>query len=150
MQDSSDAALALEGARSRNSGWQLRWLTLKALAVFILIDVGFSLVGFDWVRRRALRGKTRIALLSGAAADSYIANVVAAVQRATRMYYRKRLDCLPKSLTLFVLLKNRLPVDLCVGVKKFPFAAHAWVEYGGRIIADAPARIALYTVLSRD
>lgn len=42
-------------------------------------------------------------------------------------------DCLPRSLALFVFLKSRgHAVRHVIGVKRYPFGAHAWVEMGGK------------------
>jgi hypothetical protein len=41
-------------------------------------------------------------------------------------------DCLPRSLALFAFLREGgLPVRHCIGVKRYPFTAHAWVESDG-------------------
>lgn len=46
-------------------------------------------------------------------------------------------DCLPRSLALFRFLRSTgLPAEHCIGVRRFPFAAHAWVEYHGRSVLD--------------
>jgi len=127
----------------------LWWLTTKALLLFLLIDAGLYFFGFDRVTQRALAGSKRSKRRVGSAEDPYVGRAVAAVQIATRMYYRNRLDCLPKSLALFLLLKKKVHVDFCLGVKKFPFAGHAWIEYQGQVIGDSPTRIRAYTLLSR-
>lgn len=41
-------------------------------------------------------------------------------------------DCLPRSLALFVFLRRcGIPVRHLIGVRRYPFRAHAWVEYDG-------------------
>jgi hypothetical protein len=81
----------------------------------------------------------------------------AIVHRVMRVYRSSRQvlnqgkdDCLPRSLALVVALR-RLGVDaeICFGVLKFPFAAHAWVEAGGRVINEAPESVQHYTLLAR-
>ena len=62
---------------------------------------------------------------------------VEGVRTATRYYYRRRLDCLPRALTIFVLLRRQgVPATLRIGVKRFPFGAHAWVECLGEVLDD--------------
>ena len=146
---SSTIKTAMEIPDHRPNGGLAALLTFKAIIVFIALDLCFYLFGFDRTFRRAVSKKTKLSRLSGPRATIYAAMAVEAVNRATQWYYRKRLDCLPKSLTLFVLLKKTLPIDLCIGVKKFPFAGHAWVEYGNFILGDIPEKVGFYTVLSR-
>jgi|TARA_R100000501_G_scaffold15113_1_gene27441 hypothetical protein len=46
---------------------------------------------------------------------------------------RGMLDCLPRSLALFGYLRaHHLPANFIIGVKRFPFQAHAWVEVDGQ------------------
>jgi len=60
------------------------------------------------------------------------------VRTASRYYYRRRLDCLPRSLAIYVLLRRQgVPATLRIGVKRFPFAAHAWVECLGEVLDDS-------------
>ena len=124
-------------------------LTSRALLLFLFIDAGLYFFGFDRVYQRALAGGGRVKHGSDSIQDEHVERAVTAVQLATRLYYRNRLDCLPKALTLFLLLKNKAQVDFCLGVKKFPFAGHAWIEYRGMVIGDSPKRVRAYTVLSR-
>ncbi len=80
-----------------------------------------------------------------------------ALHGMVRVYYSFRRilsqgkdDCLPRSLALAVALR-RLGVDaeICFGVRKFPFLAHAWLEAGGRVINESPNTMQKYTVLAR-
>jgi Transglutaminase-like superfamily len=122
---------------------------VKALVIFVLVDFALAIINFDQVRSFVKRRKTMSLKMDSSLAGGYIDDCVYAVERATRWYYRSRLDCLPKSVTLFLMLKTKVPVDLCIGVKKFPFSGHAWVEHNGKVIGDNPRRVQAYTVLSR-
>jgi transglutaminase superfamily protein len=132
-----------------DSSWLSAMLTVKALSIFIVLDLAFYMAGFDKTLRRAVQNRTELSRLTEDKALAYMKAAVLAVQHATQIYYRRRLDCLPKSLTLFVLLKKKLPVNLCIGVKKFPFAGHAWVEYQNKILGDIPGKVAFYIPVSR-
>lgn len=77
--------------------------------------------------------------------------------RLMRVYHSARVwrsqgkdDCLPRSLMLMSALR-RLGIDaeICFGVRKFPFSAHAWVEARHTVINDLPETIAKYTVIGR-
>ena len=46
-------------------------------------------------------------------------------------------ECLHRSLIGYKLLRRMgVEVELVVGVKKFPFGSHAWIEYDNEIIND--------------
>jgi len=128
-----------------------RFMTTRALVLFVLIDVGLYFFGFNRVYKAFARWtrtlKRRVPEgLEGEVLDRTLAGVVT----ATRRYYRSRKDCLPKSLTIYYLVRKQgIDASLCIGVKKFPFAGHAWVEYRGRIVDDFPKRVPLYTLLAR-
>ena len=56
-------------------------------------------------------------------------------------------DCLLRSLSLFAFLRSaNIPVDHVIGVRRFPFRAHAWVEHRGERLID---RESGFTVIAR-
>ncbi len=114
-------------------------MTIEALLVFVLLDVGFRVLGFPHVYRFVQswnRGSATVA--APASQRRTVRRTVAAVRTATRYYYRRRLDCLPRALTLYLLLRRRgVPAMLHIGVKRYPFGAHAWVECLGEVLDDA-------------
>ena len=114
-------------------------MAIQALLFFVFLDVGFRLLGFprvfrlvdEWGRR-----STRVA--SPTARRRTVCRTVEAVRTATRYYYRRRPDCLPRALAIFLLLRRRgVPATLRIGVKRYPFGAHAWVECLGDVLDDA-------------
>ena len=113
-------------------------LTLQALLVFIVLDVGFRLFGFARVYRFAQwlgRGATAA---ESAAGRHVVDRTLEAVRVATRLYWRRRLDCLPRALTTYLLLRRRgRAATLHIGVKRYPFGAHAWVECSGVVLDDS-------------
>ena len=128
-----------------------RFLTARAFSLFLLIDLGLYFFGFNRVYKAFVRW-TRVLRPRAAEAqeEMILEQTLASVVTATRLYYRRRKDCLPKSLTIYYLVRKQgIPAELCIGVKKFPFAGHAWVEYRGRVIDDFPKRVPLYTLLTR-
>jgi hypothetical protein len=128
------------------------YLIAKVIWIFVLLDCGFKLVGFDRTRSALVRRAKRTRVLPAEhKMVSSLDEIIAAVSRGTRFYYRKRLDCLPRALTTYYLArKASIPVEICLGVKKYPFAGHCWVEYDGNIIADTPSRVRMYTILARE
>lgn len=126
------------------------WLVCRALPAFALLDLGFRFVGFERVLSLLLRRPAGRVHRDPEQGRHQAKRTFLAVQNATMLYYRRGEDCLPKALTTFHLLRRQgIPADLCFAVKKFPFAAHAWVEVYGEPLDDEPARLRRYTVLHR-
>jgi len=125
-------------------------LTLRALFLFLVLNLSFRLLGFDRVFRLLLRRGMPAAGWTPMESRHRGHLVFQAMQTATMFYYRRQRDCLPKALTTFYLLRRQgIPADLCFGVKKFPFTAHTWVEVLGDRLDDDPPRLQLYTVIHR-
>jgi hypothetical protein len=58
-------------------------------------------------------------------------------------------DCLPRSLALYAFLAGAgFSVAHRIGVRRYPFAAHAWVENHGVAILEVPGVTESYTVIS--
>jgi hypothetical protein len=77
---------------------------------------------------------------------------IAAFTTAENFFLMKRVpkDCVPRSLALFRFLRLAgLPVEHCIGVRRFPFAAHGWVEYRGHVVQDDPSRQSTFKTLAR-
>ena len=114
-------------------------MTIQALWIFVWMDVGFRVLGFARVYRLVQWWGARSARVASQATQRrLVRRTLEAVRTATRYYYRRRLDCLPRSLTLYLLLRRRgVPATLHIGVKRYPFGAHAWVECLGEVLDDA-------------
>ena len=115
-------------------------MTIQALLIFVFLDVGLRVLGFArvfllvdrWGRRRI------VAVASPVHHRSMVRRTLEAVRAATRYYYRRRLDCLPRALAIYVLLRSRgVPATLRIGVKRYPFGAHAWVECLEDVLDDS-------------
>ena len=109
------------------------WLATQALFIFLALDLGILLFGFPDVYGfvRSRRSASNVSGFQGR--RRLIVRAVVAVQTATRYYYRRRRDCLPRALTACLLLwRLGVPATLHIGVKRYPFGAHAWVECDGR------------------
>jgi hypothetical protein len=114
-------------------------MAIQALLIFVLLDVGFRVFGFPRVFLFVDRwGRRSVDASSLAPQRRTVRRALEAVRAATRYYYRRRLDCLPRALAIFVLLRWRgVPATLHIGVKRFPFGAHAWVECLGEVLDDS-------------
>jgi hypothetical protein len=89
-----------------------------------------------WIRRRETRTiPTTLAPNTFLSACEYAVALAAAL-------YPGRARCLERSLTLFDFARRAgIPVTYHHGVQPLPFAAHAWVEYEGRVINDADEHV---------
>lgn len=59
-------------------------------------------------------------------------------------------DCLPRSLALFRFLRSMgLAAEHCIGVRRVPFEAHAWVEFRNQAVLDNPSRLSTFSVIVR-
>jgi hypothetical protein len=86
------------------------------------------------------------------AEECFLQKALRAFARAENFCHLKKApqDCLPRSLALFQFLRSTgLPALHCIGVRQFPFGAHAWVELRGRVLRDTPAVADVYTVIAR-
>ena len=65
-------------------------------------------------------------------------------------YYPKNVACLQRSAaTVWLLRRFGIPADLVIGVSKFPFKSHAWVEVEGRVVNDRQRVREVYATLDR-
>ena len=72
--------------------------------------------------------------------------------RAENLFLARRApdDCLLRSLSLYrFLLAVGVGAEHRIGVRRFPFGAHAWVEHGDEVLLDDPFHIPAFTVLAR-
>ena len=116
-------------------------MTIQALLIFVLVDVGFRVRGFASVFRRvegwARRPVPAARVESLEVRRHTVRRVLDGVRNAARYYPRRRLDCLPRALAVYALLRRRgVPATLRIGVKRYPFGAHAWVECLGEVLDD--------------
>jgi len=59
-------------------------------------------------------------------------------------------DCLSRSLALLRTLRQAgVDASICIGVRKCPFAAHAWVEAANLVLNDKPENVDQYFVIAR-
>lgn len=127
-----------------------KFTTLRVLWTFLLIDLGFWALGFDRTFQWIAKAGRKAPRAAEDVAEHEVEAIFAAVQRANRFYYRRRLDCLPKALATYRFLRlHRVPAQLCLGVRKYPFSGHAWVEFEGKVLDDQPDRVRGYTLLKR-
>lgn len=86
------------------------------------------------------------------AKSSSLARCLAGFASAERFTARllRRDDCLPRSLALFLFLRERgFPVRHAIGIADDPLRAHAWAELAGQPLLDDPDHVRRHTVIAR-
>jgi hypothetical protein len=64
-------------------------------------------------------------------------SAIARKVQGAALYYRPGARCLPQAVAITRLLRRQsYPVTLTIAVRRFPFAAHAWVECAGQVLTD--------------
>ena len=86
---------------------------------------------------------------SGDALDAVAGELCRAVDSARRHHLR-HVECLPRSaaLTCVMRLLAGKNAKVVIGVRRPPFAAHAWVEVDGVVISDEPAAVRRYQAIA--
>ena len=107
---------------------------LDAYGCLVRAFVSLRYLGFAPTYRWAqLMGVSRCAQTGADFGASVLERALAAFSRAEH-FVISRLgfeDCLPRSLALYVYLcRAGIPVRHQIGVRRYPFGAHAWVERG--------------------
>lgn len=115
-------------------------MTMLRLA---LLKLSLAALGFrrtmEWIRRDAgqvsLQDDPDVALVLRC---EYAVAMAAAL-------YPGRAACLERSLMLYWWLRRAgVPVQFRMGAQMYPFLAHAWVEYRGRVINDVTEHVKLF------
>jgi hypothetical protein len=84
--------------------------------------------------------------------EDLLSRAVKAFARAENFFYLKKAprDCLPRSLALFRFLRSvGFPAEHCIGVRQFPFLAHAWTQCWGHVVHDDPSNQERFTIIAR-
>lgn len=135
---------ALQLSPARTLGERLG--VVGAFVALALVDLLMKVLGFARFYRLVRGWPTRQGLTPGPGAAEALC---ATVDRAA-VYYFKRAWCLQRSATTACLLRRKgIPAQLVIGVERFPFYAHAWVEVDGRVVNDSPQVKKRYTVIER-
>jgi len=136
---SKEEAHPIAGKASRRFPTFRAWWSLFRTSRRLRRD-GFARTYRSYARiaRPASSGNLEDALNAFAAAENFYA-----LKRAPQ-------DCLPRSLALFRFLRNSgIPAQHRIGVRLFPFLAHAWVEVDGRVVHDDPSNPQRYATIAK-
>jgi hypothetical protein len=128
-----------------------RFLTVRAWLGLLRVTRSLSSRGFSSTYNAVLQEIHACGIRSNDQERTVLA-AVAAFARAEEFFNLKTApaDCLPRSLALFQFLRRvGLPAEHCIGVQQFPFSAHAWTEFRGRVVHDDPQNQERFTVIAR-
>ena len=82
--------------------------------------------------------------------DANLLQMVKAYRMLRVPFWQGRDDCLRRSIQLaYALGAIGLGTELCIGVDRFPFRAHAWLESGGQVLSEAAPRLERFVVIAR-
>ena len=127
--------------------WRRKWLYANTAIWLIAVETGLYLLPFARLRRwMALRDE-----LSSERTDSReMREIVDAIERLGRFLAPFRINCLPQALVGQKLLRRKgFDVQLKIGVLKNRgdrLAAHAWLEYQGKVILGDLRELGQFTV----
>src|ERR1700734_1014259 len=114
-----------------------RFLQLHAWLLLVTANTVIAFCGFDAAYRLMVRinQSTAYRCLSSAS----VSDIARAIAAGRRWCYLSGGKCLPTALAAVCLLKKKgFDGRLCIGVKKYPFGAHAWAICEEHII-DFPS-----------
>ena len=126
-----------------------RWVFIKTYFTLIGVNLLLEFVPFFHLRKLiATQSRKNIKAKSD---PLVVHRIVEAIEIASRFTPRKS-TCLVKALTGYYLLtKNNIPVEMCVGVKlglPGQLDAHAWIVNQGEVILGDLDNLPEYTKLS--
>ena len=120
--------------------------TLECLLRVAVVRAALKLLGYDRTRRWIDRRIARVPVQGDGSPQ-----VVAAAEYAVAMgaaFFPGRAQCLERSLVLYDYLRRHgISVQMRLGIQRYPFMAHAWVEYRGVPINDVPEHVRIFTAL---
>jgi hypothetical protein len=125
-------------------------LALRAWLSLLVTSRSIARRGFSETYRRYAR--LPVARAGGEDVEALASRARQAFSRAENLFLLRSAprDCLPRSLALFRFLRSvGVPAEHCIGVQRFPFEAHAWVECRGSVVHDSPGFTRSYAEIAR-
>lgn len=110
----------------------------EAYLILTIVSLFLRLFGFKFIHQFALLSFRKGNILYSLANPGLLDRIVEKINQASQ-WHLQGMGCLQRSFTAFLMLRWRgIPVNLCIGVSKFRFRAHAWLEYRGLVVNDDP------------
>lgn len=116
---------------------------IRVIIAWVLLhcmSVSLAILGFERTIRLTLHHARAGRCVPAEMHDELADRVARAVKHAKRWHMRLTTeDCLPVALTGMCMLRRLgVEADLVLGVRRYPFAAHAWVVAAERVIDFPP------------
>jgi hypothetical protein len=117
-------------------------LTLLMVAFWLRVaGLRRTLTAADWLGRRARP--------AAEPSPEFLVGVVRKVATAAAFFPGRAL-CLEQSIALYLeLRRSGVPARLRIGAQPYPFAAHAWVEYGGELVGTSYDQVSKFVPFDR-
>lgn len=121
----------------------MSFLAARAYLMLLYFDLFLARKDFG-----ALYAKVRRCPIASHPARAHITKRVCEAIDTACIWYWKEVLCLQRSAASACLLRRYgIAAQMVIGVQRFPFRAHAWVEVDGSIVNDKPYMRELYAVL---
>ena len=112
--------------------WMFFYIVYEVLVVHIFL----KRYGFGETIKLYLEDLKNYNNISGNLNFDQIKKIILLIDKVCFMFWGNA-ECLHRSLVGFkILRKQGVSVELVVGVKKFPFSSHAWLELNNEVIND--------------
>lgn len=112
---------------------------LNAMLVAIGVRIFLKVLGLNKTLQFARKLKTKKRKMSTAKNSARIQQIANALYRISLLVPIK-IQCLESSFSLFFFASVfRVDCDLKIGVQRYDFLAHAWIEIDGSVVADDPS-----------
>lgn len=119
----------------------------EAYLILTIVSFFLRLFGFKFIHQFALRSFWKGDTSSSLTNPSLLYRIVEKINQASQ-WHLIGMGCLQRSFTAFLMLRRRgIPVNLCIGVSKFNFRAHAWLEHHGLVVNEDPKVRQIYSQL---
>lgn len=113
---------------------------IRLLMLLIMFDIEMHLKGFNAVFMRYCNKYSHIKKLTRKFNDDE--SVINSIEQEFLLFdvvctwYPRKANCIHKTLVGYKIIRQKygIPVDMVVGVRKFPFEAHAWLVLKGKNI----------------
>lgn len=126
------------GVLQKNQGFSVPIkLIIEAYITLFKVNLTLKIMGFAYLIKKLKNIPKDISSYALKDEDSFKPLVVS-LNKAW-LLFPQEIACLEWSMALVLMaLRRKWKCNLTIGVQTFPFYAHAWVEAGGKIIAESP------------
>jgi hypothetical protein len=118
---------------------------------FILIHLLLKIKGFNWLSQKLNKKKNKVKSIEDVELSQALIICSHIEKVRERHFLKDQAQCLHRSLLgYFLLAESKIDVNLCLGIHKERFEAHAWLEYKDTVINDSDSLIkSKYNVIYR-